>query len=223
METTLTTFSADQVIKGLSNNKKLVLIVYTKKYYSVRILCYNRVGMYPIVTLVKYDEGKETVVSFNSEGQSRYAGKLMIEETRFQQGDILSLTEGKELCLFDKYAGEDLKICANTIYNNTKILVKYSQVPANAFKLATLEERDLLVQLLNKEGFKWNEKTKELEDLNKKFVFGQAVLVKDHNANRWIAGIFIGYNSKLAKPYITTYGNTEQCLDYFTNKELLVE
>lgn len=236
MKTTLKPFN----IKTLKNRDKVVIVSGdTICYEDVRIVCTDRLATDPIIALAKVKKDIEFTFGFDKSGKSDIINKeLKIKEIEFEKGDFI----------FDEF-NESISIFSNLIditnphegYKSIATLFKvspgvdgiYINITYNALaylhgkRLATESEKQILLEVLYKNGMIYNSEKKCLEHnfIKEEFKQGQAVLVRDTDNDSWMGTIFIALSPLSLKDkgrYVTAIGIYNQCIDYNTNSNKLL-
>lgn len=126
--------------------------------FEIRLLCGDRKGNYPIITLVNID-GIEVIEEFNNDGiSSNGLMKLHYEAIYFEPGDYVVTTQDAigiytnhryMFASLEKDGTENLEFNSRGIYTR----------PANEDEISKLNE------MLLRHNKKWNNETKKLEDI----------------------------------------------------------
>lgn len=197
MQSTLKPFNKDEFQKDFIGEKQLILrknnIIYN---YDIRILCYDRVGYLPVVSLIKMEQNKEKVVSFDINGKSIYSGELLIKYNMFEKGDIIYSITSNKLYLFDRYSSTSpglIYIKAYYCYSN--IYFKDTGIFGEIFRLATQEEKSTFLSALKD---KYSESLEENIKINNKVIdtnsiAKRTILVRDSNSFCWNVSISMDY------------------------------
>lgn len=210
--------------------------IVTRNGKSVRIVCWDMRGNdCPIVALISYG-GSEYIQSYKINGnfylERDYNENLMLEESEFEDGDILSCQDGKVydvMILKEINENYPLSYYFHVILSYNGYLGFNDCLAEHDYKLATEGEKQKLFDALAKKGKRWNAEKKVIEDVKEEnkyeFKRGQAVLVKDDDNAIWYPAIFIDYNSycDYVYPFITTKGTYKMCIDYDSNRDLLYQ
>ena len=161
--------------------------------------------------------------------EKRLGGKLNmetleVEKPEFKDGDILFI-EGVDynfVIIFcsknpnskykDEYAAyaslSDTEICYEAIHD----VISFDKV--NNIRIATEDEKQLLVNALAEDGKHWNAETKQIEDIKPKWTpkpFDK-VLVRDRNNDKWRINLFERINSDCI--YVCLDTAWKQCIPY---------
>lgn len=94
-------------------------------------------------------------------------------------------------------------------------------------RYATKEEKERLYKALEKEGYKYNPITKNVEKMQKKFDMSilkpfDKVLVRDKSEDEWSADLYSHFNNgTFLNDYVTTGGQWDMCIPYEGNEHLL--
>lgn len=126
--------------------------------FEIRLLCGDRKGKYPIIALVNID-GIEIIEEFNNDGiSSNGLMKLHYEVINFEPGDYVVTTQGAigiyanpwhMFASLEKDGKENLEFNCKGIYTRP----------------ATEDEISKLNEMLLRHKKKWNNETKQLEDI----------------------------------------------------------
>ena len=126
--------------------------------FEIRLLCGDRKGKYPIIALVNID-GIEVIEEFNNDGiSSNGLMKLHYEAIYFEPGDYVVTTQdaigiyANHSHMFEsleKNGKENLELNGRGIYTRP----------------ATKDEISKLNEMLMRHNKKWNNETKQLEDI----------------------------------------------------------
>ena len=126
--------------------------------FEIRLLCGDRKGKYPIITLVNID-GIEVIEEFNNDGiSSNGLMKLHYEAIYFEPGDYVVTTQNAigiycnhkyMFASIEKDGTENLEFNSRGIYTRP----------------ATEDEISKLNEMLLRHNKKWNNETKKLEDI----------------------------------------------------------
>lgn len=218
-------------VEAAKNGAKVV----AKKGNSVEILKYDVNGILGncIVAVVKRNDGFEEAHIYKNNGQCYNAedeDDLMLEESEFEDGDILSCPDDKDLnVMILKEINENypLSYYFHVILSYNGYLGFNDCLAEHDYKLATEGEKQKLFDALQKKGKRWNAEKKVIEDVKEEkeceFKRGQAVLVKDDDNCMWQLTIFIDYNGNRPYPYLTTSGGKKLCIDYDSHRDLLYQ
>ena len=126
--------------------------------FEIRLLCGDRKGKYPIITLVNID-GIEVIEEFNNDGiSSNGLMKLHYEAIYFEPGDYVVTTQNAigiycnhkyMFASIEKDGTENLEFNSRGMYTRP----------------ATEDEISKLNEMLLRHNKKWNNETKKLEDI----------------------------------------------------------
>ena len=148
----------------------------------------------------------------------------------FKRGDVVYNPDGEMFAIFEGWVSDD---CTefNTKLNLCKINNIWSKKGkvcfTECFSKATDEEKAKFIAAAEKHyGGKYNPETLQVEPVK---VIGpkcpfkpfQEVLVRNSDADVWIAAYFSRYNNKNPYCYITTLSAYKQCVSYEGNQHLL--
>ena len=189
---------------------------------------------YPIVALIMAGTEKgECMMDYTLKGkwngcQEESCKDLMIEETEFEDGDIIAfgnLGFPPIMAIFKGYWKNDIKD-PGLIYHvclHMGTVDYYNGVLCNSdnLRLATEEEKQKLFDALKKDGKCWNSEKKCLEEIARKdrdFKAFDRVLVRDRNFDKWEADIFQEYGEYVYKCFRYKW---KQCIPYEGNEHLL--
>ena len=214
--------------------------VVTRDGERARIVCYTRIDntdvKHPIVALVmgkitKCECAQYYTIKGEWNGYKKSCNDLMIEETEFEDGDIIAfgceednpiIGIFKALSAYGRYTHCDY---FDLLHNGT---MKFS--PAEEFindnlRLATEEEKQELFEALAKEGKRWNVEKKCIEELPKathQLKAFDKVLVRDSGFEKWEADIFRKYSDVTnGKYHRCFYSSWKLCIPYEGNESLL--
>lgn len=106
-------------------------------------------------------------------------GLIIIKDKRekFKNGDVLSLGGvdfGNTIVIFKEYEDDEFKAFSSHCNNETKNNSGWS---VDRFDYATEYEEQLLFQILEEKGLRWNSETKKLEKIRRRAAKGQKYLV----------------------------------------------
>ena len=214
--------------------------VVTRDGERARIICYDKVDdtdlEYPIVALIMAGTEKgECMMDYTLKGkwngcQEESCKDLMIEETEFEDGDIIAfgnLGFPPIMAIFKGYWKNDIND-PGLIYHvclHMGTVDYYNGVLCNSdnLRLATEEEKQKLFDALKKDGKQWNSEKKCIEELPRKtsvFKPFDKVLVRDGDIDTWGADIFLEY-SNLEFQFRCFRCVWRQCIPYEGNESLL--
>ena len=205
--------------------------VVTRDGKSVRIKCYDKQGDdLPIIALIN-NKGIEEIRCYDNNGEffkhCEGSYDLMLEETKFENGDILAKSYGKDLSIII-FRGLNDPQCNQfsyyaKLYSDGSVDLNW-RCSGDDYKLATEEEKRKLFNALAVIGKWWNVEKKVIEGFKKErnFQCGQAVLVRDEIYQCWMPALFIDYHDEPSSyyPFITTKALKKMCIDYDSNKKL---
>ena len=147
----------------------------------------------------------------------------------FKRGDVVFNEHSGMVAVFDGWISDDY-----TEFNTTINLIKKGDFwgeeevcPTECFTKVTDEERAEFIAAAEKHyGGKYNPETLQVEPakvVEPKCSFKpfQEVLVRNSDADIWIAAHFSRYNNKNPYCYITTLSAYKQCVSYEGNQHLL--
>ena len=217
--------------------------VVTRDGERARIICYDKVDdtdlEYPIVALIMAGTEKgECMMDYTLKGkwngcQEESCKDLMIEETEFEDGDIIAfgnLGFPPIMAIFKGYWKYDIND-PGLIYHvclHMGTVDYYNGVLCNSdnLRLATEEEKQKLFDALAKEGKRWNTERKCIEELPRKtsvFKPFDKVLVRDNYSEKWRANVFQAYdkNSSGDLFYRCINGVYWLCIPYEGNEALV--
>lgn len=232
MKTKLVDFDVEKAQTGAK--------VVTRDGERARIICYDKVDdtdlEYPIVALIMAGTIKgECMMDYTLKGkwngcQEESCKDLMIEETEFEDGDIIAfgnLGFPPIMAIFKGYWKNDIND-PGLIYHvclHMGTVDYYNGVLCNSdnLRLATEEEKQKLFDALAKESKRWNSEKKCIEELPRKtsvFKPFDKVLVRDGDIDTWGADIFLEY-SNLEFQFRCFRCVWRQCIPYEGNESLL--
>ena len=217
--------------------------VVTRDGERARIICYDKVDdtdlEYPIVALIMAGTEKgECMMDYTLKGkwngcQEESCKDLMIEETEFEDGDIIAfgnLGFPPIMAIFKGYWKNDIND-PGLIYHvclHMGTVDYYNGVLCNSdnLRLATEEEKHKLFDALKKDGKQWNTERKCIEELPRnthEFKPFDKVLVRDKDDEEWqieLFGVCITTVDEypLYKCFIQDW---RQCIPYEGNESLL--
>ena len=217
--------------------------VVTRDGERARIICYDKVDdtdlEYPIVALIMAGTEKgECMMDYTLKGkwngcQEESCKDLMIEETEFEDGDIIAfgnLGFPPIMAIFKRYWKNDIND-PGLIYHvclHMGTVDYYNGVLCNSdnLRLATEEEKQKLFDALKKDGKQWNTERKCIEELPRnthEFKPFDKVLVRDKDDEEWqieLFGVCITTVDEypLYKCFIQDW---RQCIPYEGNESLL--
>ena len=156
--------------------------VVTRDGERARIICYDKVDdtdlEYPIVALIMAGTIKgECMMDYTLKGkwngcQEESCKDLMIEETEFEDGDIIAFGSLKDvpfLGIFKSYSVGELRgeygIIPHVHLFNKNLFYDDSLCTIENLRLATEEEKQKLFDALKKDGKQWNTERKCIEEL----------------------------------------------------------
>lgn len=148
----------------------------------------------------------------------------------FKRGDVVYNPDGEMFAIFEGWVSDDC-----TVFNTKRNLCKINNIWSKkgkvcfteCFSKATDEEKAKFIAAAEKHyGGKYNPETLQVEPVK---VIGpkcpfkpfQEVLVRNSDADVWIAAHFSRYNNKNPYCYITTLSAYKQCVSYEGNQHLL--
>lgn len=205
--------------------------IVTRNGQKVRIASFDVKSNYPVLALIEL-YGKEDIQSYSLNGfyyldKHPYGDDLMISEEVFEDGDFIYNESTERISIFDHYvflSDKTFKVkvflIGESIYNPDI----YFTEKVTSERLATEEEKNKLLDLLEKRGKRYNAEKKCIESISKcPFKRGQAVLVSTNygGSTYWTITTFIDYRDDLDCPYVTNSGCYKECVDYDSNKNLL--
>lgn len=215
--------------------------VVTRDGERARIICYDKVDdadlEYPIVALIMAGTIKgECMMDYTLKGkwngcQEESCKDLMIEETEFEDGDIIAfgnLGFPPIMAIFKGYWKNDIND-PGLIYHvclHMGTVDYYNGVLCNSdnLRLATeYEKTNLLIAISNDEKY-WNADKKCIEELSgkrHKFKPFERVLVRDNCSDKWRANIFQAYDKDSSGNifYRCINGVYRLCIPYEGNEE----
>ena len=193
---------------------------------NVRVLCTDRVNINSIVVLA-LDKNSEQILTFNLQNEGVNFTKLKIERRVFEEGDIIAFGVDIDNPIIGIVKSLHDNMHDDYFDMNSAYVDGYAHGNGNGWfcnnmRPATEEEKQRLFNILLKGGKKWNSEKKCIEYISQcSFKRGQAVLVKINDCY-WNTTTFIDYKPELAFPYITSSGFYKQCVDYDSNKNLIL-
>ena len=217
--------------------------VVTRDGERARIICYDKVDdtdlEYPIVALIMAGTEKgECMMDYTLKGkwngcQEESCKDLMIEETEFEDGDIIAfgnLGFPPIMAIFKGYWKYDIND-PGLIYHvclHMGTVDYYNGVLCNSdnLRLATVEEKLKLFNALEEDGKCWNAEKKCIEEppgMKHKFKPFEKVLVRDNYSEKWRANVFQAYdkNSSGDLFYRCINGVYWLCIPYEGNEALV--
>ena len=215
--------------------------VVTRDGERARIICYDKVDdtdlEYPIVALIMAGTEKgECMMDYTLKGkwngcQEESCKDLMIEETEFEDGDIIAfgnLGFPPIMAIFKGYWKNDIND-PGLIYHvclHMGTVDYYNGVLCNSdnLRLATEEEKQKLFDALKEDGKCWNSEKKCIEELPRnthEFKPFERVLVRDNCSDKWRANIFQAYDKDSSGNifYRCINGVYRLCIPYEGNEE----
>lgn len=230
-----------EILKDCPKGTKLYSPVYGD-VYLLRVMSTT----YSIV--VRPDSDNDFTVSFTSDGRlnANFNGECMLfpskenrdwrtfnKEVTFKTGDFVyrKLKNGSEWISIHSRIKNDEIIsivnCAN-IFDEEYFLFahKYSDEKLTTIddvinkRLATNEEKTKLLEILEKEGYSWDEDKKVLKENIKHLKPFDKVLVRDSDNASWQINLF-SYNTTGYYKYWTLTGGWKQCIPFEGNEHLL--
>jgi hypothetical protein len=185
---------------------------------KVRIVCTDRMNdRYPLVVLLK--DRYEEHASYYSEngkyiiGQESYCDLVLVKQ-EFEDGDII-YSDYEHIAVFKKYS-EDKTVA------HTYIFLPYLRpfdVNIKYFKLASKKEKSLFLAKLAFNSKKWNDKTKQIEDMKKEYEFHTKdwCLMRCEMEEQWTLCQFSHIYDK--NRVVAVGGNVfSQCIPYKNNE-----
>ena len=145
------------------------------------------------------------------------------EQPKFKDGDIVHIPAGDitEEAIFIA------KVEAKGVLHSYVYMSKDSMIPLpkssfrvfgclDSLRLATENEQQQLFSELEKKGMRWNQYTKQIEDLPKKCEFKtfDKVLVRDAYDNKWRIDFFSYYDGNSSYPYRCLRTSWAYCIPY---------
>ena len=145
------------------------------------------------------------------------------EQPKFKDGDIVHIPAGDitEEAIFIA------KVEAKGVLHSYVYMSKDSMIPLpkssfrvfgclDSLRLATENEQQQLFSELEKNGMRWNQDTKQIEDLPKKCEFKtfDKVLVRDAYDNKWRIDFFSYYDGNSSYPYRCLRTSWAYCIPY---------
>ena len=217
--------------------------VVTRDGERARIICYDKVDdtdlEYPIVALIMAGTEKgECMMDYTLKGkwngcQEESCKDLMIEETEFEDGDIIAfgnLGFPPIMAIFKGYWKYDIND-PGLIYHvclHMGTVDYYNGVLCNSdnLRLATEEEKTNLLIAISNDGKYWNAEKKCIEEppgMKHKFKPFEKVLVRDNYSEKWRANVFQAYdkNSSGDLFYRCINGVYWLCIPYEGNEALV--
>lgn len=193
------------------------------KDYPIRTTLHNGscTSFSPHGTFLRGFESAETVLFPSSE--IRDWSKF------FKRGDVVYNPNSKMLAIFDGWASDYYAEFNTTInYYKDHTFGEEEVCDTECFVKANGEQKTLFIAAAEKHyGGKYNPETLQVEPVKKvfkpKYSFKpfQEVLVRNSDADIWIAAHFSRYNNKNPCCYITTLSAYKQCIPYEGNEYLL--
>ena len=203
--------------------------IVTRGGYSARILCYDsKNDHYPIVALINRNE-TEKVCIFTVNGTYLYGDKeddfdLFIEESEFEDGDFIAFGEDKENPMLGIFKGITRDGTRHNYYLDYPAInyLDFSNWPTKNLRLATDEEKRILLDALEKEGKCWNADKKCIESISDHTLQPfEKVLVRNISDENWEISFFSYYTNNEEYPYSCCSGLCIECIPYKGNEELL--
>lgn len=153
-------------------------------------------------------------------------------EPKFKSGDVIVCENhwGPFISIFKENITERNGFIGHCVLDvdDNEFKVKDSASYFNKVRLATKREKEQLFRAIQNNGYKWNEETKTLEKLQRKFDITtlktfDKVLVRDTKEQVWVADLFSHIvNSSLVGYKFACIGHyTNQCIPYEGNEHLL--
>ena len=203
--------------------------VVTRVGKRARIVCTDMKSYQPIIAIVRETEDVELYSSFSLKGELNEEGKkdgydLFLEETVFEDGDIISFGEidSSVICIFKNSEKHGYKNHAALTPDNE---ITYSDClwVTDDIRLATEEEKQRLFDALKKDGKRWNAEKKCIEDIKEecKLKPFQKVLVRYTDNDAWKANMFSHFIDGTNYKYICIDSGYKQCIPYEGNEKLL--
>ena len=194
--------------------------VVTKNGRKARIICTDFKSEQPIIAIVEAENDKESFFDFALDGKlwigSRVSDTdLYLEETVFEDGDIV--TNEKDIAI---YKEKDKCYCGISEQGCLAIdAFFYYEVIT---RLATEEEKKRLFDALKKDGKRWNDEKKFIEDIKKEYKFKpfDRVLVRDEIEETWEIN-FLSHKAFKYDGYQCLDRCYLYCVPYNGNEELL--
>lgn len=193
------------------------------KDYPIRTTLHNGscTSFSPHGTFLRGFESAETVLFPSSE--IRDWSKF------FKRGDVVYNPNSKMLAIFDGWASDYYTEFNTTInYYKDHTFGEEEVCDTECFVKANGEQKTLFITAAEKHyGGKYNPETLQVEPVKKvfkpKYSFKpfQEVLVRNSDADIWIAAHFSRFNNKNPCCYITTLSAYKQCIPYEGNEYLL--
>lgn len=164
------------------------------------------------------------------DGEERKVKKLP-KEFDFQYGDFIYTNTGYGwLSIFEKNSGTEILTVVDYSVDES-IFYTHPADPHGRLtdfdsikecRLMTPEEKEVLVKALAKEGYRWNEEKKELEQISEETEFKpfQKVLVRDDDDQPWNANLF-SHKDTGDYPFVCINSPWAQCIPYEGNEHLL--
>ena len=216
--------------------------VVTRDGERARIVCYTRIDntdvKHPIVALVmgkitKCECAQYYTIKGEWNGYKKSCNDLMIEESEFEDGDIIAfgnLGFPPIMAIFKGYWKNDIND-PGLIYHvclHMGTVDYYNGVLCNSdnLRLATEEEKQKLFDALKEDGKRWNAEKKCIEELPRnthEFKPFDKVLVRDNYSEKWRANVFQAYdkNSSGDLFYRCINGVYRLCIPYEGNEALV--
>ena len=204
--------------------------VVTRDGRNVRILCYDVKGRkeLPIIALVDFGEFEETVSLYIN---GRYNGKqnnnldLFIEEPTFEDGDFIAFGINREFPTLGIFKNYRCGYLHDDHFDYPTISrPDYDNWPTKNLRLATDEEKRILLDVLEKEGKSWNAEKKCIKkQLTKEHVFQpfERVLVRNSSNEFWKTDLFSYLTGDKDYPYQCCNQMWKYCIPFEDNEHLL--
>lgn len=185
---------------------------------------------------------KDAAQTYINTIEKRLCGKFNREtlgvekiQPEFKDGDIIKITWDKysAIVIFLEYSNFGKGFDSHVFFNIKTKIIEYNIhghiLQDTILRLATEEEKKQLFSALEKEGKAWDVDKKQIVDLKPKVEFKpfDKVLVRNSDADKWLAGFFEKFEKSWNNPYhiMNLHHMTDfafkQCIPYEGNESLL--
>lgn len=155
-------------------------------------------------------------------GKNTWEG--FVPPCQFKDGDVVF--SGVNLISILKEIKQDNLSCYVATDKYGKLYIDEGRWTTQNMRFATEEEKEKLFNAIKANGYKWNDKTKNLEKLASKFdistlvPFESRVLARDCESGKWYPGIWGYYDNDSSYPYKLIGCIARYCIPYEGNEHL---
>lgn len=208
------------IFKGFSKDDYTIFegkhwISVSKKRYIARLDMQNTQDYH-------IEDDKDAVQTYINTIEERLGGKLNLEtleiekQTEFKDGDIVVLdgdskSHYKTILLYQTNIDDEYEVYSFLNTGTSYLGLEATLMDDRKARLATDSEKQQLFDALAKEGKRWNQVTKQIEDLPKKCEFKpfDKVLVRDYLEDKWMPNFFSCYDGTSEYKYGCIAGNSD--------------